>query len=323
MKEPLYRDALRFGWQFAWKNKFLWIYGIFAAMLGQLGMFEILARATGVVAHATTVGVRLYFFRFPARMFSSFFDLAGGSGWAWLVWLFLLGIGILAVVTVLAVASQGALIHAAGRGKHGREVSSDRREWHAGMAHFWRLLFLNAGKKLVIAILAVIVGWAAYAASVSSSVVDFFLFLSLFILAVLVGMTVSFFTLYAACYVVVEERAFTQALAAAWKLLKGHWLVSLEVGILFLLFNIALAITGLLGFFLLMVPAMLLWFLAFFIGNAFLFAAGMVFLVFCFAAFAMFLGAVFTVFSTAAWTHLFLHMHRYGVPSRILEWLNG
>lgn len=323
MKEPLYRDAVRFGWQFAWRNKFLWMYGLFAALLGQLGMFDMLAKAASAVGHAAAGGARLYFFRFPERMFSGVNEFVGSPGIAWILWIFLLGAGLAAALTVLAVVSQGALIHAAGRGKHGADIPADSREWRAGVAHFWRLLFLHAFKKITILLLAVLVGWAAYAASVSSAIGDFFLFLALFLVCVVVGMAASFFTLYAACYVVIEEYGLGDALGASWRLLKRHWLTSLEVGFLFLVFNAALAAVGMIGFFLMLVPAALLWFLAFFVGNSLLFGIGIVFLLFCFIAFVMALGSVFTVFSTTTWTHLFLHMHRYGVASRLMHWLKG
>jgi hypothetical protein len=324
MKEPLYRDAVRFGWTFAWKNKFLWIYGLLAALLGQLGMFDMLGKTGRAIAHAAAGEVRLDFFRFPGgRMLPGISQFVGNPGLAWLLWVFILGAGVAAALTVLAVVSQGALIHAAARGKHGKDLPADSREWHAGVAHFWRLLFLNALKKITIILLSVLVGWAAYAAALSSGIGDFFLFLALFVLCVAVGMAVSFFVLYAACYVVIEEHGLADALQSAWALLKQHWLVSLEVGCVFLILNMLLAAAGMLGFFLLLVPATLLWFLAFFIGNSVLFGIGMVFLLFCFIAFVMALGAVFTVFSTTTWTHLFLHMHRYGVRSRLMHWLKG
>lgn len=324
MKEPLYRDALRFGWQFAWKNKFLWVYGLFAAMLGQFGIFELLARVSAAVTNASG-GVQLYWFRLPRHMMRGFWQMgweAKGPDVIWIVWLILVGLGILVALIVVAVVSQGALIYAAAQGKTGR-VAEDSREWHAGVDHFWRLFFLNAARKAAILFLVTMVGWASYSALISPTPSALLLFLALFILAALVGIVVSFFTLYVACYVVIEEYSFLDALYSAWRLFRRHWLVSLEVGLLFMLFNLLLAGLGVLGFFVLIMPAAVLWFLAFFVGNALLFGVAMLFLFVCFIAYVMFLGSVFTVFSLSVWTHLFMHMHRYGVKSRLMHWLHG
>ena len=41
-REPTYTDAIRAGWHLAWHHKSLWIFGLFAAFLGQMGIVELL-----------------------------------------------------------------------------------------------------------------------------------------------------------------------------------------------------------------------------------------------------------------------------------------
>lgn len=326
MKEPLYRDVIGFGWRFALQHKFLWVYGLFAAALGHMGVFDVLAKVSGAVFRSNAIVPDfILFFASPQFRGGSWAGLFFGNGpdGIWFVWLALVGLGLLAFFAVVAVVSQGALIHAAAQGKSSRGVALDAREWHAGVNHFWRLFFLNFAKKCVIGFLALLVGWSAYTAIFSPTAKHLLVFLALFLLASLLGLILSFFVIYAAGYVVVEEYAFGEAVVSAWNLFVKHWLVSLEIGVIFLVFNILLAFMGALGFLVLLVPAALFWFVAIVIGSPALFSMILAFLLFCFVAFVMLISAVFTVFSTSVWTYAFMHMHRYGVKSRVLHWLSA
>jgi len=122
--------------------------------------------------------------------------------------------------------------------------------------------------------------------------------------------------------VVVEEYPLLPAIGAAWKLLVGHWLVSIEVGLLIILSNIILALATLLGFAVFFFPAMLVWFVAIVTGSQALLAAGFVFAIIFFTAYLLWLGAMFTVFTTSVWTYLFMKMHKHGIPSRLVHWLS-
>ncbi|MFA5937254.1 MAG: hypothetical protein WC822_05275 [Candidatus Paceibacterota bacterium] len=325
MKEPFYRQTLSFGWRFAWKHKFLWIYGLFAAALGQMGAFDILSKVTGAVMR-TAGGVRpfspLWHSGWAGRgaLWGGLWSV--GPMWVWLLWMMVVCLGFLALFTVVAVVSQGALIHAAAQAKNGRAIAMDSREWHAGVSHFWRLFFLQAAKKFIIMALAAIVGWSAYAAIALATPASLLLFLLLFLVAMAVGLFLSFFVIYAAGYIVVEEYDLGEALAAAWRLTASHWLVSLEIGMIFFVLNILLALAAVVGIVLLLVPAALLWFVAILLGNQVLFGAVVGLLGLSFVAVVMWMGSVFTVFSTSVWTHAFMQMHRYGLKSRVVHWLS-
>lgn len=325
MKEPLYRDALKYGWKFTWKHPFLWVYGLFAAALGQFGMFDILSRIVSSVKDATGAewqkGLDMSRFMFRNVGWTHGFQFQ--TDWVWLLWLAVVCVGFMVFFTFVAVVSQGALIYASAQGKSKMPIAADSREWHAGANHFWRLFFLQIFKKISIIIFGLIAGSAAYMVVVSSpSSVNLLFFLIMFLFAAFASITVSFFTIYAACYVVVEEAKLSKAFSLAWQLFSRHWLVSIEVGLLFFAFNILTAFVGILSFFALLALASLLWFFTVFIGNMVLSGAVMMFFFFCFLALVMFLGAVFTVFSTSVWTYLFMHMHSFGIKSRFLHWMS-
>ena len=326
MKESSYRDALVFGWQFTKKHKFLWVYGLFAAVLGQMGIFDILAKISSAIFKTGVAEPQTFrqFYAFLAwhPSWDSFFS-ENGSDWFWLFWVVLVCIGLFVFFVVISLISQGALIHAAAQANGGKgTVAKDSREWHAGVSHFWRLFFLNALKRIVIAYGAFLAGWSAYTALLSGKGTDLLFFLGVFLFAATLGLISSFLVIYAAGYVVVEEYPLFEAIHAAWRLFLAHWLVSFEVGVIFFVLNLFLGFFGALLFLVLLLPIAVVWFFALLIGSQFLFALVVAFFFLCFVAGVLLMASFFTVFSTTVWTHLFMHMHRYGMKSRVLHWLS-
>jgi len=321
MTTPLYRQAFVHAWQLARRQKFLWIFGLFAAFLGQLGIVEILTKIGLATSDVSNYLVNIGFSAAPA--------VAREAGVAastetrllffWLLaTLLTLGIGLV----FAAVVSQGALIHATAQSVRGKRAVNISSAWHASVGHFWRLLALNVIKKGLIIFLAVMVSAAAFTVLGDASIGNNLFFLLTFVVAGAVGLVLSFLVIYAAGYVVVEEYPLLPAIGAAWKLLVGHWLVSIEVGLLIILSNIILALATLLGFAVFFFPAMLVWFVAIVTGSQALLAAGFVFAIIFFTAYLLWLGAMFTVFTTSVWTYLFMKMHKHGIPSRLVHWLS-
>jgi len=321
MKEPLYRQALSHSWALAWQHKLLWVFGLFAAFLGQMGLMDLLSK---VGSAATNFGFFPYWLTLPrvareSAAVSSFtlsYDI-----WVWFVWLLvvLLGLGLLLIF--VSVVSQGALIRAAANSAKHKKLPDVGEAWQAGTKHFWRLFFINLLKKAIFVLLALFVGWATVAVILEASVLEIGIFLLLFILATLVGMVVSFLAVYAAAYVIVEEYSFGKALSAAWHLFTSHWLVSFEVGLVVLVLNVVLAAITVFGFLVFFFPTLLMWFVAALIGSAALWLAGVVVGLVLFLLFILCIGAIFSVFTTSVWTYLFMKMHHEGVKSRILHLL--
>lgn len=323
MKLPLYREAIQDGLDMAFRHKLLWVYGLFAALLGQLGIMEMLANATMA---GSTYALYPHWLALPKLVaLAGVFSAGLPIEWSvWMLWVFgvLLAFGVLFVF--LAVSSQGALIASAAASARKRGLPNADKAWHAGVEHFWRLFFINAIRKVAIIGLAVAVGWGTWNAAVADTTTgwDLFLFFALFILAVLVGMGVSMVAVYAAGYVVVEEYGVFSALSAGWKLLRGHWLVSLEAGCLILVLNAVLALIAAIGLFLFALLAQFWEYMAILTRQYLFFNVMFGLALVVFILFIMAIGSVFTVFTTTVWTHLFMKMHKHGLLSKLLHWLS-
>jgi hypothetical protein len=321
MKEPLYFQALKHSWALAFKHKLLWVFGIFALFLGQMGFMEFLFKALKAGSINTWSS--------KCMTFVSYFKDSGGFAsfkmpWTsvpWAICLLIILFGLVAVFLFLAISSQGAIIKAAALyAKNDKKMPSVTTSWQAGVSHFWRLLGINLLKKLLIMCLTVFVGWGAWSAVTGSysgwAVVIFFL---IFLLAIIVGFALSFLTIYAAGYVVVEEYSFLKSLKASWRLFVDHWLVSVEVGLIIILTNVILFVILLVGFLVLFFPTLILWAVSFATAKVGLYLAGILIGLLLFTIYAVLVVAIHTVFTTSVWTYLFMKMHKHGLKSKIVH----
>lgn len=322
MKIPLYRHALIHGWDMATKHKLLWIFGLFAAFLGQMGLLDLVVNTT-LVKEEYVFYPLLFDIRELFGVLVQLFENIGlaGSAWIWVVWLMIFFAAAKLLFVFVSTVSQGALIDAnaqQGRGRKKKELDTSRA-WDKGVSHFWRLLFLNMVKRGVIMLLAAAVGFAMFNVIENGGTGDTALFIVLFVLSMIVGMVLSFLVIYAAGYVVIEEYAFGDACRAAWRLFVDHWLVSLEVSVLMLVANIIVGILAALGLVLFVGEMAIVWAGTLLIGSSVVQQVGFFLGTMLIVLYWAFLGSTLMVFTTSVWMDLFMKMHKKGIKSRVLH----
>lgn len=326
MHEPTYRQALSHGWQMAKDHKLLWIFGLFATFLGQMGLLDLVAHLKLTDQHYTLYPA-LAHLGDNARFLLEWVATSGlpVASVLWLFWIIIVLVGAWLMLLFASVSSQGALIHGmaqfATSRKKNKHVDVDRA-WHAGTSHFWRLLALNIVKKLGILISVALVGLASVNIGLGGATTgDQVLFFITLVFTVLVGAVLSLLVIYAAGYVVIEEMNLHDAIDAAWKLFRDHWLVSLEVAVVILVMNIIAGAVGVLATALFIGEMAVVWAGALVLGSSFLWHVGFVLSSFLLLLFIVFIGTMLTVFTTAVWTYLFMVMHKKGIKSRVLHFL--
>ncbi len=322
MKTPLYRHALVHGWDMATKHKLLWVFGLFAAFLGQMGLLDLIVN-TALVKDEYVFYPLLFDLRELFGVLTQLFQNVGleGSAWIWVVWLMLFFGAAKLLLIFVSTVSQGALIDAnaqQGRGRKKKHIDVGRA-WDKGVSHFWRLLFLNLAKRVVILVLAAAVGFAMYNVIQGGGTGHTVLFVTLFVLAMIVGMVLSFLVIYAAGYVVIEEYSFGDACKAAWRLFTDHWLVSLEVSFLLLLANVIVGGLAALGLVLFVGEMAVVWAGTLLIGSSIVQQIGFFFGTLLIVLYWAFLGSTLMVFTTSVWMDLFMKMHKKGIKSRVLH----
>lgn len=317
MHQPLYREALAHSWQFAVRNKMLWLSGLFAGALGQVGLWDFFLSLNRASRDAV---LSSGWWKLPSILAASVRESGltlPAEGWIWLVWLGVIALGFFVFFVLTVLVSQGALIHASAQSVlHGR-VHFDTA-WKAGVTHMGRLFGLNLVRKLAIFMLSLMLGWASFNALVAGTPLDRLLFIALFFLAIMVGAVISFLTVYAASYVVVENYSLGQGIASAWHLFTGHWVVSFEVAGLLILAQLLTTLLVVLGtVFFFFFPSIFVWGAAFALESQGLLIAGYVLGLSLVLIWILLIAGLFSMFATATWTYLFMKMHREGIKSRV------
>lgn len=251
MSQKIYRHVLRDAWSVTWRHPALWIFGALALFMGQSqffyslgGLFKITSLTTGAAELAAT-----------SREW--FLPVVSPNSWAQVIIGVLVAIGIvslLGVLVFLTVQAQGAIM-SAGDYIFRKRLYSFSGAWHTALDHFWSIVGILLVKIFTSVITAIIL-------FVSQDVVTRWpdvwwpkvVFILGFALAAVIDIFITFSALYATCYVVLERQRMMPALRNAVGLFKRHWLASLEIGVIFLITNVVLALIMRFAYAILFVP---------------------------------------------------------------------
>ncbi len=328
MQEPTLREVFRASWKLTWNHKALWILGLFALLLGQLGIFDVVSGIFKGASEESLLGIteqiRYVFSPSTLHEVGTVLNYSFES-WGALALLLVILFGLGATLLVIAAISQGGIVHAAALSmKHGlKSMEKFEESWHAGARHVSSIVVLNIVKKSILFALSLGVAAAALAASIYGTTLSIVIFLVIFIVSVFVGMVASMLTFYMVGYLVVEEKDLFGALRHAWNLLWKHWVVSFEVGLVLIVCNALVVAALLVGMYVFIAPSLALNAYGTLIGNLELAQMGTSIAIVLMLAYAAIVGSIFTVFVTTAWTYLFAIMHRWGFRSRVHAFFGG
>lgn len=308
MHEPTYREAIKQAWRLTWNNKILWVFGLLSLFLGQLGLGDFAGHLSAQMEG------RSWFLGLSAFHIGDFKTALG------VIWIagILIGLGILLLIA--AIISQGALLSAAGEGFKGKKLSSGAVLWGRGIKHFWPLLVINCSRRILL--LALLFGagmlWLPLLASFTTP--RAILAAVVLGLEILLAVIISSVSIYALGYVEIDNAGIFKAIKKSWALFSRHLLVSLELSLFLLCFNILLIVAALALSTVLLLPALLIWLIVGFTGYGGLLGIGSMVNLVCLLIFLAFIGAIFNAFSTNAWVFLFMKMHKEGVGSRLFHY---
>jgi len=102
-----------------------------------------------------------------------------------------------------------------------------------------------------------------------------------------------------------------------WGLFRNHWLVSIEIGLLMLGFNMLLGFLAIFGLYVFFLPAIFVGVFAFAANNMMLLVLVFTLALFLLIFFVIAIGTIFNVFTTTLWTYLFMKMHKKGLNAHI------
>lgn len=321
---PFYRNILRQAWELTWKNKYLWWFGIFAALLGNGGELEILFNdSSGDPGHTlfpawqgiASTGV------FRWQTITNIGNLLKNDTLNMILVLLicLVALAIFLFLVWLVMVSQAALVNNS-EAIIKRKKNNFRNGLDAGVLKFWPVFGLNfLVKASIYALLAIVTLPVVYFGE-SFSVA----YVIALIVMVPVAIILSFITKYAIAYSVLNNAKAGQAVSQGMRLFKENWLISFEMAIILFVINILTGLAIVLAILTLAVPFLFL-ILIFYYTLA---LAGFAWLIMGLAL-AGFLfivitgGAALSVFQTASWTSLFLELNKKKGESKLVRIVNS
>jgi hypothetical protein len=313
MKEPTYRQTLIHAWDVVWHNKSLWILGLFAVLLGQFGFSDVFGKMWSLA----DVGARgEWNFLLPTIKLNFSGDVWSALG---ILWLSIICMSIVAFLVFLAVTSQGALISYAADWFKSKKHQSLSKPWNRSLKHFWSILVVNILRSVCIGLSLAVFG-VVLVRFFSSQVLPqgYLLALSL-VLVLFVSLFISIISIYTLCALVIDGKGLRAAIAKAWDIFSHHTLVSLEVGVLLMLFNLLLVAAIVIAAFFAFVPAILIWFAAGITNTVILAAVGFFLGISLWLVLIVLIAGFFNAYTTSAWVFLFMKMHKEGISSRVIH----
>ncbi|MEI7452157.1 MAG: hypothetical protein WCK37_03015 [Candidatus Falkowbacteria bacterium] len=319
-----YRQILRRSFSIAWKNKYLWFFGMFASFLSIGAEYKILMRSMD------RNSILNWFSGWQTFVVDGIFH---GQIFSWLLTIFrespfvgflfismcLLILAAFIFVVWMVVSSQIVLVDNAKKIIKGAKDSvkiSLHDEMRISQVNFWPVLCLNILVKIVVTALVFLVVFPLLFVGYTTVFVNV-LYSTLFIILIPVAILAAFVFKYAIAYVILQKYDTQKAFNHAWILFKENWIISTEVSLLLFLISFLSTIAILIAAIIIFIP-----FFLFSISFVQIFSAAV-------SAFTVLLGisvaAIFIIVAGSflatwqiiVWTHLFVSLNSHGGESKL------
>lgn len=320
----LYRDILGQAWQLTWNYKYLWFFGLFAALLGNGGELELIFRGlsgdytqsflpslqaiakTGVFSISTLGNI-------GNMLVSDSFTLLLVLG------TILLLIFLSAFMIWLVMVSQAAIVNNAANGIAGKKHDF-KGGLDIGMKKFWPILGLNVLLKLIIYILFVFLSLPAIIVFYQTDVtITKSIFIASFLVFVPLSIVVAFIIKYAVAYTVIKGSRIIQAIREGWILFVNNWLVSIEMAFILFFINFLVGLCLVFLFLILAVPFLFISFLVIKSGIIMNFGVLLLVAMFFYLVIIAVVGSALATFQISSWTGLFIKLVGRGGVSKIVR----
>ena len=317
-----YRTILVKAFKLSWKNKWLWFLGLFAAILGQGGVYEFLFKSFDNLSAGQSVlstlreysnGGILGMISFGRLQTLWATDL---SGFALGIFSLLFVICILALLISLAIIGQGGLVKSVISLDQGKKTSL-KESFQVGIKKFWPILELNFITKVVLMGLLMILTYVAALLMQGFVVINTLIFVVFFILFIVFGIVIYFLTLYGTAYIVLRDQGTWKALKSAWHLFRRNVVINLEMGLLVFVVNAVAVVLGIVALFIILAPVILVFFIAL-VSNIWWLVSIINILIFIILGIALVLASGwYTTFIITSWMMLFEQLAMKGAKSKL------
>jgi len=322
MKKNIHRSILKKAWSITKENKILWFFGIFAALLGNGGEFQILNKAVEKISNINlgvgmgyssvgNAGVLKFASKYP-------FEYAHSLLAALIV------LGIIVIVIWIVTVSQAALIYGIDKKLKGKIIKY-KEGIDLGIEKFVPVFVINCITKMLILACLFIIGLPIISILLTEGfVLDLFMYILIFVVFIPIGIIISFISKYAIAFIVLKNKNVLEAAKLSWDLFMDNWVISIEMAFLLFLINLVVGVAAITIMAIIVFPVATL--ATVYIASGFSTAA-LLLLFFVgginFIVIAM-LGALIATFQWASWIGLFRKLTgEKGILSKIDRFFRG
>jgi hypothetical protein len=319
----LYRNLLAQAWKNTWEHKYLWFFGLFAALVGASEELNLLFSGSDNTVISGFISTVKGFWAtgvFSPRGISNLGKILVTDSYDLLIALTILAIFFLLLCFLIwfAIVCQVSLVNNYAR-IIGKKNHSFADGLDVGVKKFWPVFGFNVILKVIIWTIYLLLALPIILLYDKVSSWQLFIFITTYLVFIPLSIIVAFIIKYATAYVVVKGEKFADALQLSWELFLKNWLISIEMA--FILFGISFVVTF--GLFLALatiaIPYLflvaLLPTLATFLNVGLLLFCGLIFALLI----IMVVGSWLSAFTIAAWTGLFLELISRGGVSKIVR----
>lgn len=314
----LYRTIITKAWEIIKHYKFLWLFGFFVAFLGNASEYRSLFTQLDRIKNNSETFLDLgYKINLWGTILESVKSLPTINFLALiLTTLFLLVIGL--IVVWLIVVSQAVIVNSASKINDNEKVSL-KKSFIDGTPFAWKVFVLNLFAKIIVCILlSLFIGPLLTVLIAQDAKTSLLLTILAIVIFVPIAIMIGFVTKYAIAYVVLKGQKCWEALRHGWKLFTKHWLISIEMALIVLVINLALAFILLILSIIIISPFLLIGLSSGSSQMLYLLLGGSIGLI---AVIFFFAAAVFATWQNTAWTLLFIKLDKGGVFPKIVRWI--
>ncbi len=305
--EPFYRTIIKNAWGQIKTHKWLWLFGLFAALLGNGGEVDVLFQNNKLTnAPLFLNNLKDNFARLDLNAVKDGIYTALST--TPLISVLSLAITLIFILLFvwLVTVSQGALIEGASKLDDNKKINF-KEALNKGVEKFWSILGLNIATRFILYFILIILSIPfamLYLFNSSPNAITFITLLA-FILLVPIAIILSFILKYAFAYVIIKNQPAVPAFVLSWRLFATNWLISIEMAILLFLINMVVGVLLVIAIVLLVLPFLGLIILMILLQNqvGLNIAIGLGMLISLMLL--LFTGAGLSAFQYSAWTILF------------------
>ena len=324
----LYRNILRQALSISWRYKYLWFFGLFAALVSNGSAYNMLVNGFtgnqgGVVGASVEKTLNWGFFNtetisgfaqriieYPADMIVLIFV------WLLIAVLFCFIVWLINVCQAALVNNSALIINSK---KHNFRNGLD-----AGIKKFWPVFGLNFILKFLVygalwLISFPLIILAGYLNQFTVNIVQFILFM----VFIAVAFVISFIIKYSISYVVLKGSKLLESIKLGVKLFLKNWLITLEMGFILFFVNFVVGFLFFLGFIVVLVVPFL--FIALVLQKLLAMTAFWLIVLLAFILFfisLVIIGSILATFNISAWTNLYLELVGKGGVSKLVRIFN-